>query len=350
MLLSTTIVTVLMLVCTKALDQTQKTWLSSRSKVEQFREARLAFELVTRSLSQATLNTYWDYYYQETASNAPPADAPAPPRSYIRHSELQFQSGFGAQLLGAPSSAALNPGHALFFQAPLGLSHENPGLGNLLNARGYYVEFSSDEDNRPAFVIERGLPINWRYRLMEYRPPAESTVNASQPHQGNTIYVKPTEWFRQDITTASRVVADNIILLLVSPRISDEAATTTGRHPAWIAPYYSYNSLDSDNSTPEVDPVKINALGKAEQGTQHQLPPLVDITMVALDEPSARDWIEKRPSSTADFLTEAGAPFTTASQYHTDLESLKTWLTTQRLNFRVFTSTVALRNARWDQR
>lgn len=41
-------------------DQVQKTYRSTVGKAEQFREARVAFESITRRLSQATLNTYWD--------------------------------------------------------------------------------------------------------------------------------------------------------------------------------------------------------------------------------------------------------------------------------------------------
>ena len=37
-------------------------------KVEQFSEARRAYENVTRRLAEATLNTYWDYAYKNVGT------------------------------------------------------------------------------------------------------------------------------------------------------------------------------------------------------------------------------------------------------------------------------------------
>ena len=41
----------------------QTTYRRTQGKAEQFREARVAFEAITRRLAQSTLNTYWDYHY-----------------------------------------------------------------------------------------------------------------------------------------------------------------------------------------------------------------------------------------------------------------------------------------------
>ena len=88
--------------------------------------------------------------------------------------------------------------------------------------------------------------------------------------------------------------------------------------------------------------------GTVNQGTQHLLPPLVTLTMVALDEASAQNWAASRSNKAVDILSESGAPFTTALQYSSDMDTLKTYLTQQKLNYRVFTSTLVLRNAQWD--
>ena len=68
-------------------NQTTKLIGSTAGKVEQFREARNAFERVSTRISQATLNTYWDY------------DSPTAPTRYERRSELRFISG-GVKELG----------------------------------------------------------------------------------------------------------------------------------------------------------------------------------------------------------------------------------------------------------
>jgi uncharacterized protein (TIGR02599 family) len=343
---ATVVLSMLMLACVTALDTVRRSVSTVRGKAQQFREARQAFELITRTISQATLNTYWDYHYTGTGSNVAPVGVVTPPSAYVRHSELQFQVGKASNLLGAGGSDSKNPGHAIFFQAPLGLT-QNPGdLGSLLNARGYSIQFSQDDSGRPPFLSEYTIPTRHRYALVEFRPPAEKTSTFS----GNTIYSKPNDWFRQDLDTSVRIVAENIILLVLSPCVSAETASSEGKPIHWIAPKYTYNSLDSDNSTPTVDKVKIIAGGTAEQGTQHLLPPLVNVTMVALDEASAANWSAEYGTTGEDYLSKASAPFTNAASYEADLARLEQWLNEKRLNYEVFSSTIPLRNARWDSR
>ena len=90
--------------------------------------------------------------------------------------------------------------------------------------------------------------------------------------------------------------------------------------------------------------------GDAVQGTQHLLPPFVTVTMVALEETSAARWAEQNDNAAIDFLQEAGAPFTEAAAYAEDLAALEAWLESQKLHYETFSTTVALRNARWDSR
>ncbi len=346
LLVSTIVLSLLMLVCVTAVDAVRRSVTGVRGRAQQFREARQAFELITKTLSQATLNPYWDYYYAGTGTNTPPADSTTAPSAYIRQSELQFQLGQTVTLLGGQATTAVNPGHAVFFQAPLGLTQDQGQLGSLLNARGFLIQFSDDATNRPPFFTDYDIPIRHRYRLVEYRPPAERTAAVA----GNSIYSRPTDWFRQNLGESTRVVADNIILLVLSPRVSDEVARTVKRPANWIAPRYSYNSLDVDNTTPAVDPVTLDTDGNAVQGTQHLLPPFVTVTMVALEEKSATQWAERTGNAAVDFLEEAGAPFTDAAAYADDLTALETWLDGEKLHYETFSTTVALRNARSDAR
>src|SRR6478735_2184091 len=59
LLLSMTILSVLMVVVVNVIGIVQQQWTRANSKVTAFREARMAFDVITRNLSQATLNTYW---------------------------------------------------------------------------------------------------------------------------------------------------------------------------------------------------------------------------------------------------------------------------------------------------
>ena len=139
-------------------------------------------------------------------------------------------------------------------------------------------------------------------------------------------------------------------MLVISPRVPDSVAEAAKTSPWWIAPRYDYNSLDRDNGTVSVESVRIRSDGSADQGTQHLLPPLLAVTMVAVDEGSASRWIERRGEKAVPIQQESGASFTDAAQYDRDLQRLKDYLTQQKLSYRLFTATVALRNARWDGR
>ncbi len=107
-------------------NSTAKLWTYTTSRSEQFRSASTAFEAITRRLSQATLNTYWDY------------DDPAKPTRYQRQSDLRFIAG-NMQTLTGGATKPVRPTHGLFFQAPLGfvdlvVGHDTKSL--LLARRG----------------------------------------------------------------------------------------------------------------------------------------------------------------------------------------------------------------------
>jgi uncharacterized protein (TIGR02599 family) len=78
LLVSVGLITLIALLLASMTNATASTWRYTTGRIEQFRSAEMAFEAVTRRLSQATLNTYWDY------------DNPAAPRKYVRQSDLRF--------------------------------------------------------------------------------------------------------------------------------------------------------------------------------------------------------------------------------------------------------------------
>ncbi len=348
-LVSTVVLSILMLISLTSLESMQRSWKSTRVRVEQFRGARTAFETLSRNLSQATLNTYWDYYYTETKSNVPAVNGSTPPAGYVRQSELQFWSGPAREAVSPTAEQSSNPGHAVFFQAPLGQSEMHRGLAALLNARGYYIQFGSDEARRPGFLPESITRLHHRYRLMEYRPPAE-IAGASKP--GNAVYSKPDAWFREGITTSSRVVAENIVLLVIMPLVPEESLLPNDNGPPlqpwWIAPIYRYNSKDTSNSSPTVDPVSVDVLNNIRQGTQHLLPPQLRLTLVALDEVGAARWAELSGDEPVDLQVDAKASFTNPQEYNTDLRNVKEYFQERKINYRVFSEVITLRNARWD--
>lgn len=365
LLVSITVLAILMLFMTNVVNVVQTTWVQSNSKVSQFREARMAMDVLTRTLSQATLNTYWD-----TSSAV----------SYQRQSDLQFVCGKVAATppnhLGLLDRAAAGvyPTHGIFFQAPLGTTIqtkasdaelksgtrvETENMTNLLCGRGYFIQLGEDLAFRPEFLqfgdYDKTVPKLLRYRLMEYSPPAELNKIYASTLKPVTSYSK--EWFRHDVikiedgeTAANRgftrPVAENVIALVFSPQV--DTRSNTSLDPSWIAPRYEYDSTLKQNPGA---PTPTAATGI--QGTQNILPPLIKITMVVIDSVAAEKLAGDAAlrSSLADTLSplfEDATKYNAAdSKYNEDLLTLTTFLTSKKLKHRVFTNTVIMKQARW---
>lgn len=332
--LSMVILSVILLVSVQVLNQTQRTWKRGVARVEQFREARMAFESITQDLRQAILNTYHAYQYNTGDTPTVPASKTQAPTRYIRQSELQFITGPATTLLGGGQSSNLVT-HSMFFQARLGLSDREgyDGLSRLLCGRGFFILHSSDEAFRPQHVTD----MRSRFRLWEYRPPAEQ----------NAIYIsKPGEWFQTAATgvisdadsidkpSHSRPIAENIIALIISPEVTADDAALKSTQPWSIAPKYAYDSTELANETTD-----------NPQGTQHMLPPRVLVTLVAIDESSARNLADRNPEGMPQLVPEGA--FTQRQDYAADMASLEAALKAQQLNYRVFSSTITLRNSKW---
>lgn len=320
------ILSVLMLMLTLVLDQVQKSWTYSESRISQFREARVAFDLMTKNLSQASLNTYWDL-----KDNDPPDGLVD---GYFRTSELHFEVMKTAKL---SSIGSQNPvGHAVFFQAPLGFSTLYPNLNNLFNGRGYFVSFGGDREFRPSFIRS---PEKFRYRLMEFRPPAESNqvFEDGAEERSKQEEQQFTEWWRQGMSVGEgsfedhlNPLAENIITLIISPRDSilqsgDDRDDTASK----IAPNYIYDSNTPNN-----------------EAIEQQVPPLVRVTMIAIDEASA---VRLEEGSTPPEKIHAliQEPPNDTKRYDEDILTIVNSLNENNINHKVFSSMVLLRSAKW---
>lgn len=327
-------------------NQITSTWRYTTGKTEQFRAARDGFESLTRQLGQATLNPYYDYYNANGETRTSDNAGVFVPRNYGRQSELRFISGSmdrnnryaGQSLLPlAADPARPRPTHGIFFHAPLGLVEDTArhgGLQGVLNCWGYYVEFDSDERGRPAFLEGNSqiAPPRWRYRLMEFMQPAEELAT----------YRRPADWFATAVNTAgtpyAHVLAENVVALIVQPLLSPKDEAELKPPPATpgtaLAPSYFYDST-SKNAEPALNP-------------HHQLPPNVRVTMVCIDEPSA---IRMESGTTMPdlglpslFSTDAAG---TAARYDADLKTLEDTLVAKRAGYRIFSTNVVIRGARW---
>ena len=347
MMVATAVLLAIMGICFTIIEGTNSIWKNTTGKIEGFRNARAAFDAMTRTLSQATLNTYYDYVDSSgNFTSQPGSGFSGVPVAYGRRSDLQIISGQGAAMLpGITPYAALT--HAIFFQAPLGQvtsanssvssSSAMGGLNNLLNTCGFYVAYGPDP-GVPSF-LSAAYPTRNRYRLMQFTQPSD--LLAIYGNQGTS------KWFLNpivaDLATSSpaenAVLAENIIALVILPKLpsNDEAALNLSSIPLGtaLAPSYSYDSTQKGQAT-------VNAY----LNSLHQLPPVIEVTMVAIDEASAL----KMGNTTTAPNTALGLTsslFTQAKNLNADLASLENSLAAGHVNFRVFQTEVAIRGSKW---
>ena len=76
------------------------------------------------------------------------------------------------------------------------------------------------------------------------------------------------------------------------------------------------------------------------------MPPLVHVTMIAIDESSAVRF-ENGSSMPIEISDALNGKFSSASNYGKDLKDLETALRENDINFRVFSSMVAIRSSKW---
>lgn len=339
LLVSFSVLAILLLVISSMLEHVQRAWRQSTAKVSSFREARRAFDRITHALSQADLNPYLCYRYDGSSNPLlpPGKGANEAPSGYVRYSELQFvtglsSSGASPQLTGLAES--LSPGHAVFFQAPLGDSKDYR-LPTSLNGCGFYIKFGDDSALRPDYLAALGKDPSFRYRLYEYRSPTErNRVYDPALKTGSGVWYGD---FDQSAPLRSRAIANNILMLVISPQLSPSDAETAKVAPTSIAPAYTYDSLYGSTLP-----------SRPQLSTDYQLPPLVMITLVAMDEGSAIN-LQLDAGSNPPLQQELSQSslFRNAARYAADMETLTGLLADRKVNFRVFTATVPIRSSKW---
>jgi uncharacterized protein (TIGR02599 family) len=376
LMVSVAILVVLMLVVSNFIGLVQRTWVRTNTNVSQFREARLAFDIMTRTISQATLNTYWQTERSQISQSL--GQSVYTSSGFTRHSELQFvcgpTAGGSAGALFSGGAATSYPGHGIFFQAPLGItsllatnedgdSANTQNMVNLLCGRGYFVSWGDDADFRPLFLASKGVPNRWRLRLMEFSPTAEK--NRIYDKELRPITAHSKEWFTNAGQSAgagtssaltqtarstenegnrafTRPVAENILALVISPQMPT-IGQGGGVQPYRIAPNYSFDSVLV--SSPGAGSV-IGEFGA--QGTQHVLPPVLKVTMVAVDARSG-ERLSYDNNLLTSLVSTVNGLFQTVNNYDKDVRSLEAELIKNRIAYRVFSTSIPLKQARWSR-
>ncbi len=305
LLVSMAIFAVIIVLVVQMLGQTQKVAEDVTSKVSKFKEARAAFDGIIQRLSQATLNTYWDY------------DNPNRPTDYVAQSELHFVTGEADELLSSGRDVL---SRAVFFQAPLGFSTQRDyrEFSNLLNAWGYYIEYGSGDEYMPGFMAQHpNYAPRYRHRLMEFRQPAEELEIYQEDRQSGDY----TRWYQDNDARSNRILAENIILLVVQPMRS-EADQEDFDEP--LAPNYEFDS-------------------RLNEEYRHQLPPVIRITMVAIGEITA---VREGFGANVPALYDTGL-FQNVDRYDDDLQAVESALDRRKINYRIFSTSIPMQSAKW---
>ena len=303
MLVATTVLVLLLTLILSVLNQTTSTIRQSTAQADAFTAARSAFDLVTRHLSQATLNPYWDY------------DSPTSPTRYLRQSDLHF--------VVRQNTQNPNYGQEVFFQAPDGFSQSSSyqSASGLLNACGYRVVYGSDD----AFRATLSATPRWRFRLMQSLQSAESL----QVFDNKTVSNPP--WIQSAVTT-ELPVAENIIAMVVWPRLpaGDDPNGTS------LSSNYQYNSRE-------------NAIAKPQPFNANQLPPTIQVTLVAISEASAARLDTHSSSAPPEIQSALADKFTQVANYQKDLDDLSRALADKGIAFQILTIGVVIKESKWSQ-
>jgi uncharacterized protein (TIGR02599 family) len=338
LLLACAVFAVMLVLMAVAIGQMSTGIRTSSAKVEAFASAREGFANVTRLLGTATLNTYWDYFDASHANVG--ANANFVPAYYGRQSDLQFvindqsANANGGNLAGATTGTLTMATHAVFFQSPLGYTTNGtvtnpPGT---LNQCGFFLAYGNDPTqvgfaswgtSSPTTIANRA-----RFRLYQWIRNADdgTGINTSTGIMNANAWNKPS-WYSQIAPLAENVVA--FVL-----RIPTTANPTT-------ATDYWWNS-------------RTNWSSGSQPNQMNELPPFVEVTMVAVDETAVNRLMgngasASTPTAAASMLgiQNYSTLFTLANSYTNDLATVTAGLTSKKIPYRVFVTTVPLPGSKW---
>ncbi|RBP45063.1 uncharacterized protein (TIGR02599 family) [Roseimicrobium gellanilyticum] len=333
LLLSITILSVVMLITMSLLNASLGQLRISEARFGQFREVQAAFDTMRLRLAGCEINPFYDYEYKNEDMNSVPI-------GYKLKSDLHFVTG--------PVMAGEFPllisgnhnGHGIFFHGTFGMTNETDwkGLGTLMNSWGYYLEFGDDTSARADFLNSENVPKRYRYRLKELQVPAELMRTYAAKLNAGSSREDIFAWFRDSLQAPENVhtVAENIAAFVVTPLVPADSRNSNGAliGENGLAPTYYYDTRNYQHARTNVAEV-----------TRHRLPPLLRLTLVALDEVSATKLEELNGQNKPDLGVDS--LFADATRYNEDIQSLEARLQQMKLNYRVFSTTVRLRNARW---
>ena len=391
MMVSCVVLALLLTILLSATNHATSAVTHASGQIEAFSAARAGLDTMTLSLSQATLNSYLDYYDNSGTSRSGYALAHSGstqgfvPLRYGRVSDLVFLI---RQRGAVGSNSGTGSGQEIYFITPQAYSThaDYQSTQGLLNACGYFIQYGNSGSFSPS-LITTGAGRN-RYRLMQALQPTETLqiANYLSAQGTNHTGTDPSIWkatpgtgsagWAESVKASAIPLADNVIAMIIWPRLSasDEAASGAfsqsgaaalspgssigGRAWSGSTSGISDFSYDTQFATLPVAATNSRWAGGGSVYVQYpwvnQLPPRLQVTLVVIDEASAAriesqknggPQANEEPSVIVNAL--AKAPFNMASKFQTDMDALTKELANNHINYRVLTTTIPLRESKW---
>ncbi len=317
-------------------------------KLSTYAAARSGFDTMNEKLAQATVDTYLDYY-ATNASGVGYLQTNASvfvPSMYGRASNLQFlvrqDSNPVAAFNTVGSSSATGYGQEVYFQCPTAYSTNAAyqSTQGLLNACGYYVQYCNNASFRPSLITSS----KWRYRLIQAIEPTDLFSVYQYAISDSTTWTANIANTGAGATLAANAIplADNVIAMIVWPRLptgQDSVGTN-------LAPNYIYDSQLN------AAPVYNAAASTATQSiSADQLPPIIQVTMIVIDEASAARIDTQSATPPAAIENALKGKFINPVNYATDLASVESALSSPSNNiaYEVLNTSVVSRESKWSQ-
>ncbi len=282
LLIAMTILIMLMGVIFFSISQVSKLTIKTKTEIDGYRSVRFGMEIINRKLSQATLNSYWDYYTND-GKRVKDYNVQEP-STYGRYSELHFVSAPLNKLgITSPSKS-----HGIFFQSPQGYSQNSDlqGVKGLLNISGFFCGEYIIPAPISLFKSEK------RFGLLEMLIPTEQSNIYASRFQTDINQGSNYAWFlgwMGDLDTRRYIapVAENVLTAIFVPHfsISDDVGVLNSENSLTPNLFYDSRQIGPNNSTVKL----VRRVGGSWQASWlHQLPPFVDVYLLGVSETSAQ--------------------------------------------------------------
>jgi uncharacterized protein (TIGR02599 family) len=230
-----------------------------------------------------------------------------------------------------------------------------------MNTCGYYIEWNSDYalGITPSFISSSASFVaRWRFRLMELVEPSDSltiyndtsgTYTSSTGTFSKSWTYTGKDWFQTPISNNNRrPLADNVILLAFLPMVAPQNAQNPQNG---AADGTSLDLMNGNNYIYDTAPIQSSPGVGALPVSENQLPPMVYVLMIAVDETSFYRYQMQRgnssscptnlgidyPGGNSSFLTNA-----TYTSRQSDIQQVESALAANHIKYRVFSSIVVL--------